>query len=442
MSLGDKNISNISPLYDLPPHVQELKQKLIDFVYNECIPSEKIFEEQLPPIGHPDRWNVIPQIQYDLCDRAKKLGLWNVWLPSYYKESRGFTNLQYAHLCEIMGRCHLSSIATNCAAPDTGNIEVLAKYGTDEQKKKWLVPLMNGEIRSAFSMTEPGIASSDATNIQLSISREGNEYVLNGRKWWISGAGDPRCKLHIVMGKTSFTGPKHKQQSVILVPSNTPGIKIVRPMLVYGFDDAPHGHMEVHYDNVRVPLENIVLGEGRGFEIIQGRLGPGRIHHCMRALGQAERAIEWQLLRLTSDTKTFGKELKDHGSALEELARSRIKLNGAKLLVLHAAHQMDLHGPKAAMNDIAIAKALVPTVVGEILDRAIQTWGAVGISQDTPLAGMWLNNRTLRFADGPDEVHLRTIGRNELKRVEELHSIYKKNGLLIEKMKDGKQSKL
>ena len=323
-------------------------------------------------------------------------------------------------MAEWMGRSRTASEACNCAAPDTGNMEVLAKYGNDAQKEQWLRPLMEGNIRSAFLMTEPQVASSDARNIEMSIRREGNEYVLNGQKWWSSGAGDPRCSLYVVMGQTGGNSKEpYRQQSVILVPSDSPGITIHRMLSVYGYDDAPHGHGHLTFDNVRVPVENMVLGEGRGFEIIQGRLGPGRIHHAMRTIGAAERAVDWMLMRINDPAKTpFGKKLREHGVIMEWVARSRIEIDAARMLVLNAAITMDEQGPKAALSQIAKAKVMVPSMALTVIDRAVQAFGGAGVCQDTPLAFMWANIRTLRLADGPDEVHLAQMGRHENKRGE------------------------
>lgn len=342
-----------------------------------------------------------------------------MFLPKgHYSESPGFTNLEYGLMAEYLGKSRLASEAVNCAAPDTGNMEVLAKYGNEAQKKEWLKPLMDGKIRSAFLMTEPDIASSDATNIKLDMRREGNEYVLNGSKWWSSGAGDPRCHLYIVMAKSDpQNNDKYKQQSVILVPHNTPGITIHRMLSVYGYDDAPHGHGHISFNNVRVPVSNIVLGPGRGFEIIQGRLGPGRIHHAMRAIGAAENALDWMLMRINDPKKTpFGKQLKEHGVIIEWVAKSRIEIDAARLIVLNAAIKIDQGGAKSALKEIAQAKVLVPNMALTVIDRAVQSFGAAGVSQDTPLAGSWANIRTLKLADGPDEVHLQQLGKNENKR--------------------------
>jgi len=329
------------------------------------------------------------------------------------------TNLEYAVMAEILGRGgQLASEAVNCSAPDTGNMEVLARYGSPEQQKKWLIPLLNGEIRSAFAMTERFVSSSDATNIRTSIRREGNEIVINGHKWWISGAGDPRCGLHLVMGKSDPTNSnQHAQQSIVIVPVDTPGVKVIRPMKVFGYDDAPEGHCEIIYENVRVPLSNLVAGWGRGFEIIQGRLGPGRIHHCMRSIGAAQMALDAMLVRVTDPSrKTFGKYLYEHGTVVADIAKSRAEIEGARLLVLSAALQIDKFKAKGALKEIGIAKFVVPSMALQVVDRAIQSFGAEGVSQDQPLAHMWANLRTLRLADGPDAVHVQQIGQRELKR--------------------------
>lgn len=342
-----------------------------------------------------------------------------MFLPKgHYKESPGFTNLEYGLMAEWLGKSRVASEAVNCAAPDTGNMEVLAKYGNEQQKVTWLKPLMDGKIRSAFLMTEPQVASSDARNIEMKITKDGDHYVLNGQKWWSSGAGDPRCKVYIVMGKSDPNNKDpYRQQSVIIVPSDAKGITIERMLSVYGYDDAPHGHGHITFNNVRVPAANLVLGEGRGFEIIQGRLGPGRIHHAMRTIGAAERALEWMLMRINDPKKTtFGKQLREHGVILEWVAKSRIEIDSARLIVLNAAIKMDEQGPKAALKEIAQAKVLVPQTALTVIDRAVQSFGGAGVSQDTPLANMWAQIRTLRLADGPDEVHLQQMGRNENKR--------------------------
>ncbi|KAK7966742.1 acyl- dehydrogenase family member 11 protein [Apiospora aurea] len=391
------------------------------FVEEECIPADPVLEAQIG--SGESRWDHHPPIVDELKAKARKLGLWNMFLPKgHYKESPGYTNLEYGLMAEWLGKSRVASEAVNCAAPDTGNMEVLAKYGNEAQKAKWLKPLMEGEIRSAFLMTEPDVASSDATNIQLSMKREGNEYVLNGSKWWSSGAGDPRCSVYIVMGKSDATNKDpYQQQSVILVPANTSGITIHRMLSVYGYDDAPHGHGHISFKNVRVPASNMVLGEGRGFEIIQGRLGPGRIHHAMRTIGAAERALEWMLMRINDPSKTpFKKQLREHGVILEWVAKSRIEIDAARLIVLNAAVKMDDLGPKATLKEIAEAKVLVPQTALTVIDRAVQAFGGAGVSQDTPLANMWAQIRTLRLADGPDEVHLQQLGRNENKRGKEV----------------------
>ncbi|KAJ2663313.1 hypothetical protein IWW48_001415 [Coemansia sp. RSA 1200] len=397
----------------LSPRVEELKRVLTDFVENECIPAEKEYREALGTGAQ--RWKTVPPVMEKLKARARELGLWNLFLPKEYPEGAGLSNYEYAILCEIMGRSHMiAPEACNCSAPDTGNMEVLAKYGTREQKDKWLRPLLNGEIRSAFAMTEPAVASSDATNICTRIERSGGGYKVSGRKWWISGAGHPKCAVFITMGKTDTTAKKHQQQSIVVVPADAPGVTVVRPLTVFGYDDAPHGHCEVVFDNVWVPAENLVLGEGRGFEVIQGRLGPGRIHHCMRSLGMAERAVELMVERVQS-RHTFGRAIAEHGVVLDYIAKSRMDLESARMLVLRAADMIDKVGAKNALKEIAMAKVVVPTVVLAILDRAIQMYGAAGVGQDTPLAEFWAGMRTLRIADGPDEVHTRQIAQLEIR---------------------------
>ena len=355
----------------------------------------------------------------DLKKRARELGLWNLFLPkNHFKEGAGFSNLEYGLMAEYLGKSFIASEAVNCSAPDTGNMEVFAKYGTQAQKDRWLKPLLDGKIRSAFLMTEPDVASSDATNIELNMVKEGNEYVLNGSKWWSSGAGDKRCEVFIVMGKSDPNNPSvYKQQSVIIVPFDAPGITISRMLGVFGFDDAPHGHGHITFKNVRVPAENMVLGPGRGFEVIQGRLGPGRIHHAMRSIGSAEKALEFMIARMNDPRKTpFGKQLHEHGVMLARVADSRVKIDAARLMVCEAAIKIDTKDAKFALKEIAEAKILVPKILLEVLDDAIQAYGGAGVSQDTPLANMWAHGRTMRIVDGPDEVHMLQMGRNENKR--------------------------
>lgn len=379
-----------------------------EFVY----PNEKKYEEQLNE--QETRWSAIPPIMEELKAKAKERGLWNLFLPES-EYGAGLTNLEYAPLCEIMGRSLLAPEVFNCAAPDTGNMEVLVRYGSDEQKEKWLKPLLAGEIRSCFSMTEPDVASADATNIEASIIRDGNEYVINGRKWWSSGAGDPRCKIAIFMGKSDFHAPKYEQQSMILVPLDTPGVTIERVLPVFGYDHAPHGHAEITFKDVRVPAENMLLGEGRGFEIAQGRLGPGRIHHCMRLIGAAERALE-ELCKRVQTREAFGKPISSQGVVREWIADSRIEIEQARLLTLKAAYMMDTVGNKQAKTEIAMIKVIAPNMALKVIDRAIQAFGAAGVSEDTPLAAQWAGARTLRIADGPDEVHRAQLARLELKK--------------------------
>jgi len=389
-------------------------------------PNERLYEQQLNE--QPSRWSAVPPIMEELKEKAKQAGLWNLFLPES-EYGAGLTNVEYAPLCEIMGRSIIGPEAFNCGAPDTGNMEVLVRYGTSEQKEKWLKPLLNGDIRSCFSMTEPDVGSSDATNIQCSIVREGDEYVINGRKWWSSGAGDPRCKIAIVMGKSDFTASKYEQQSMILVPLNTPGVKIERMLPVFGYDHAPHGHAEIHYDNVRVPASNMILGEGKGFAIAQGRLGPGRIHHCMRLIGAAERALE-ELCKRIQNRSTFNKLLSQQGVIQEWVAESRIEIEQARLLTLKAAYMMDTVGNKKARKEIAMIKVMAPAMALKVIDRAIQAFGAAGVSEDTPLAALWANARTLRLADGPDEVHKAQLARLELKPYQEKEATYAHKGFV------------
>ncbi|MDQ0970564.1 acyl-CoA dehydrogenase [Neobacillus niacini] len=397
-------------LKELSSQAKQLRIQLIEFMEEHIYRNEMVFEEELN--RQENRWEIPPMIE-ELKEKAKAQGLWNLFLPDKEYGS-GLSNYEYAHLCEIMGRSLLAPEIFNCNAPDTGNMEVLIKYGTEEQKKQWLEPLLEGRIRSVFSMTEPDVASSDATNIQSSIVRDGDEYVINARKWWSTGALDPRCKVAIVMGKTDPNAEKHKQQSMILVPFDAPGVEVKRHLPVFGYDHAPNGHAEVHYNNVRVPVSNILLGEGRGFEIAQGRLGPGRIHHCMRAIGAAERALDLMIKRSNS-REAFSSKLIDKETIREQFAESRIDIEQARLLTLHAANKIDQEGVKAARKEIAMIKVAVPRVSIRVIDRAIEVFGGAGVSDDYPLAAHYANARTLRIVDGPDKVHLRDIARLEIK---------------------------
>ncbi|HEY0586397.1 MAG TPA: acyl-CoA dehydrogenase family protein [Pseudoduganella sp.] len=402
--------------FDYSPRTKELQARLLAFMDQHIYPNEKAFHEEVDRNGREkgNRW-----IPTGLIERLKPLareqGLWNLFLPRSSRAPEGLSNLDYAPLCEIMGRVPWAAEVFNCSAPDTGNMETLERYGTEEHKQRWLEPLLRGEIRSAFAMTEPAVASSDATNIETRIERDGDHYVINGRKWWISGAGDPRCQVYITMGKTDFDAPRHAQQSMILVPADAPGLTVLRPLPVFGYDDAPHGHCEMVFENVRVPASHILLGEGRGFEIAQGRLGPGRIHHCMRAIGVAERALELMVQRLASRV-AFGKRLSDQGVWRERIAESRIRIDTARLLTLKAAYMMGTVGNKVAQSEIAMIKVLAPNVAQQVLDWAIQAHGAAGVSDDFPLAYQWAGNRTLRLADGPDEVHRNAIAKLEIAR--------------------------
>ncbi len=397
--------------FEYSAKTKELIARVSAFMDQHVYPNEKKFMEE---VAQGDRWQPT-EIMETLKAKARAAGLWNLFLPES-ERGAGLTNLEYAPLCELMGRVLWASEVFNCSAPDTGNMEVLERYGTAEQKKQWLDPLLEGKIRSAFAMTEPKVASSDATNIEASIVRDGDHYVINGHKWWTSGIGDPRCKVLIFMGKTDPRNPdKYKQQSQILVPRDAPGVKVIRMLTVFGYDDAPHGHGEVLFENVRVPVTNMLLGEGRGFEIAQGRLGPGRIHHCMRQIGVAERALELMCKRGVSRV-AFGKRLAESDITLERIAQSRIEIDQARLLVLHAAYMMDTVGNKAAKQAIAEIKVAVPNMTLQVVERAMQLHGGGGVSQEFPLATMWAHSRTLRFADGPDEVHRRQIGRLELRK--------------------------
>ncbi|HEY6347954.1 MAG TPA: acyl-CoA dehydrogenase family protein [Candidatus Angelobacter sp.] len=395
--------------FEFSPRAKDLQKKLAAFMDEHVYPNEKRFHDEI----ERNRW-VPTRVIEELKPKARAAGLWNLFLPES-EYGAGLSNLEYAPLCEIMGRSVMGPEVFNCSAPDTGNMEVLERYGTPEQKERWLKPLLEGEIRSCFAMTEPGVASSDATNIEASIRRQGDEYVINGRKWWSSGAGDPRCKIAIFMGKTDPSAPKHKQQSMVLVPMDAPGIKIERLLTVFGYDHAPHGHGDVSYTNVRVPVSNMLLGEGRGFEIAQGRLGPGRIHHCMRCIGVAERALEIMCKRVLSRV-AFGKPLAEQGTIRADIAASRMEIEQARLLTLKAAYMMDKMGNKTARTEIAMIKVIAPNVTLRVLDRAIQAHGGAGVCQDTFLAGAWASVRTLRLADGPDEVHAESIARWELKK--------------------------
>ncbi len=395
--------------FEFSGKVKDLQKRLQGFMEEHVYPNEQRFHDEI----ERNRWTPTRVVE-ELKPKALAAGLWNLFLPND-EHGAGLTNLEYAPVCETMGRSVMAPEIFNCSAPDTGNMEVLARYGTPEQKERWLKPLLAGEIRSCFAMTEPAVASSDARNIAASIVRNGDEYVINGRKWWSSGAGDPRCKIAIFMGKTDPSAAPHKQQSMLLVPMDAPGVKIARMLTVYGYDHAPHGHGEVTYENVRVPVSNLLLGEGRGFEIAQGRLGPGRIHHCMRCIGVAERALETMCKRVRARV-AFGKTLAEQGTIRADIAKSRIEIDQARLLTLAAAYKMDTAGNKAARAEISMIKVVAPNVTLQVLDRAIQAHGAAGVSQDTFLAEAWAHTRTLRLADGPDEVHLETIAKLEFRK--------------------------
>jgi acyl-CoA dehydrogenase len=397
-------------VFDTSDKAKDLQEKLNAFMDKHIYPNEPSYFRQL---NEGDRWKVIPLIE-ELKETAKSAGLWNLFLPES-EHGAGLTNYEYAPMCEIMGRVFWASEVFNCSAPDTGNMEVLARYGTREQKDRWLKPLLAGDIRSAFCMTEPDVASSDARNIEARIERDGDQYVINGLKWWISGAGDPRCEIFIFMGKTDPTGHPYRQQSMILVPRDTPGVEIKRMLPVYGYDGAPHGHAEIEFKDVRVPVSNLLLGEGRGFEIAQGRLGPGRIHHCMRTIGVADRALE-EMCRRVKNRVAFGRPLAEMGQIRQDIARSRCEIDQARLLTLYAAYRMDTVGNKTARTEIAMIKVVAPNMALKVIDRAIQAHGGLGVCNDIWLAAAYANIRTLRLADGPDEVHREVIARLELRK--------------------------
>ena len=401
--------------FDYTDKVKGMQARLLAFMDEHIYPNEQRFHDEIAANrANGNAW-IPTKIVEELKPKARAAGLWNLFLPHSKRAPEGLSNLEYAPLCEIMGRVPFAAEVFNCSAPDTGNMETFERYASEELKDKWLEPLLRGEIRSAFLMTEPAVASSDATNIQCSIKRDGDEYVINGTKWWSSGAGDPRCAVYIVMGKTDPDAPRHSQQSMIIVPADTPGVSVLRPLTVFGYDDAPHGHMEVVLKNVRVPVGNLLLGEGRGFEIAQGRLGPGRIHHCMRSIGAAERALELMCKRLNSRV-AFGKPISAQGVWHERIAESRIMIEQARLMTLKAAYMMDTVGNKVAKAEIAMIKVIAPNMATKVIDWAMQAHGAAGISGDFPLAYAYAHQRTPRFADGPDEVHRNAIAKLELAR--------------------------
>ena len=392
----------------------DLEQRLLTFMDAVIYPNEAVYASQVASASN--RWES-PPVMEELKTHARAAGLWNLFLPES-ELGAGLTNLEYAPLCEILGRSPIAPEACNCSAPDTGNMETMVRYGSDAQRERWLIPLLEGRIRSAYAMTEPAVASSDATNIKARIERDGDHYVVNAHKWWASGAGDTRCKIFILMGKTDPTAARHRQQSMILVPADAPGVTLVRPLTVFGYDHAPHGHFEVRFDDVRVPASNLLLGEGRGFEIAQGRLGPGRIHHCMRLIGLAERALAALCTRARTRV-AFGRTLAEQGVVMQQIADSRMEIEQARLLTLKAAHMMDTVGNKVARAEIAMIKVVAPNMALRVIDRAIQVHGGAGICEDFGLSAAWAHARTLRLADGPDEVHSRTVARVELKKHED-----------------------
>jgi len=401
--------------FDYSPKVEQLRERLLAFFDAHIYPNEKRYHEEIEANRRNGNAWIPTKVIEELKPKARAASLWNLFLPRSPRAPEGLSNLEYAPLCEIMGRVYWAPEVFNCSAPDTGNMETLERYASEALKDRWLEPLLRGEIRSAFLMTEPDVASSDATNIQCRIERDGDDYVINGTKWWSSGAGDPRCALYIVMGKTNPDAGRHEQQSMILVPANTPGITVKRHLSVFGYDDAPHGHMEIELKDVRVPAENILLGEGRGFEIAQGRLGPGRIHHCMRSIGAAERALELMCKRAISRV-AFGKTIAQQTVTQERIAEARCSIEQARLLTLKAAYMMDTVGNKVAKAEIAMIKIVAPSMALQVIDWAMQVHGGMGVSDDTPLAYMWAGQRTLRFADGPDEVHRNSLAKLELGR--------------------------